>query len=300
MKVEKVLEHLEKLLISWGITTSEWILVAGYAYKLLSYDIQVRKGHFNILTTRDKIPWKIKEGIEIHPPRGTHYREDFRKFIEKTGFDFDINLATKEEFEKKEGKYKLFPLLNGIKIKVQKPVGAIEELKKLLSLSTEKALGVERLQKDIVFIEDIIQALTKKAEVEVASKFKRLLQEYKEAQKEAVIQKPLKEFKELQGIVASSGKAVGSVRIVLKPEDMKFLKEGEVLVTQMTSPTLLVVVPKIAALVTDWGGKLSHAAILAREMGVPCIVGTQTATKILEDGDLVKVDAEKGVVRKLK
>jgi len=300
MNLEEVLEDLERLLKKWGINSSQWILVAGYAYKLLGYDIHVRKGHFNILITRDKIPWEVKEGIEIHPPRGTNYREDFRKLIVKTGYDFDINLSTNQEFEKKEGKFELYTLPNGTKIKVQKPIGAIEELHKLLSFSTKNALGIERLQKDTVFIEDMIQALTKRGEERVVTRFKNPLQEYKKFQKETILAEPIQRSKKLKGIVASSGKAVGRARVVQKAEDLRGLKDGDVLVTQMTSPTLIVNMPNVSALVTDWGGKLSHAAILAREMNIPCIVGTQTATKILKSGDLVEVDAEKGIVKRLR
>ena len=57
---------------------------------------------------------------------------------------------------------------------------------------------------------------------------------------------------------------------------------------------------KAAAIVTDEGGITSHAAIVSRELGIPCIVGTQYATKILKDGDLVEVDANKGTVKKIK
>src|SRR3989344_440362 len=92
MKLEEVLQELEKLFTTWKIKESDWILVSQYAYRLLGYDVKIRKGHFNILIKRRKIPWKIKEGLEIHPPRGSKFRNDFQKFIVKTGFDFDINL----------------------------------------------------------------------------------------------------------------------------------------------------------------------------------------------------------------
>ena len=67
----------------------------------------------------------------------------------------------------------------------------------------------------------------------------------------------------------------------------------------MTTPEYLPAMEKAAAFVTDEGGILCHAAIVARELKKPCIVGTQYATKIFKDGDLVEVDAEKGVVRKI-
>ena len=78
------------------------------------------------------------------------------------------------------------------------------------------------------------------------------------------------------------------------------MPEGNVLVTVMTSPDMVIAVKKAGAIVTDEGGFLCHAAILSREFDIPCIVGTVNATKVLNDGDLVEVDAEKGIVRVLK
>ena len=68
----------------------------------------------------------------------------------------------------------------------------------------------------------------------------------------------------------------------------------------MTRPEFLPLMKKAAAFVTDAGGLLSHAAIVARELKKPCIIATETATKVFKDGDLIEVDADKGVVRVLK
>lgn len=287
------------LLRRWNLVTSDWILVANYAYKLLGYDVRLRRlGHFNVLVKKSKIPWAIYEGIEVHPPRNTKYRNDFKLFLSETGFDFDINLATDEEFKKKAGKYALYTLPNKVKIRVQKPIGAIKEFEKLLSLSTEEGLGVERLDKDIKNIENLMKALSKKGEMGAVRKFQRLLSKFEEAKKARLIKRRFdKEI--ISGIVAARGKAKGRVKIVDKTTDVGHIGEGDILVTKMTSPTLLVVLPKIGAIVTDFGGKLSHAAILAREIGVPCVVGTQVATKVLKDGDFVGVDGDMGLVRKL-
>ena len=78
------------------------------------------------------------------------------------------------------------------------------------------------------------------------------------------------------------------------------ISNGEILVCAMTSPDFLPLMKQSSAIVTDLGGILSHAAIVSRELKKPCVVGTKDATKLLKDGDLVEVDAEKGVVRKIK
>ena len=108
------------------------------------------------------------------------------------------------------------------------------------------------------------------------------------------------EIDELKGQVASKGKVRGKVRVMLTTEAMENFQDGEVLVSIMTTPDFLPIMKKASAFVTDEGGITSHAAIVSREFGVPCIVGTRIATKVLKDGDLVEVDAEKGVVRKIK
>jgi pyruvate,water dikinase len=80
---------------------------------------------------------------------------------------------------------------------------------------------------------------------------------------------------------------------------MKYFNYGDILVTIMTSPDFVVVMKKAAAIITDEGGLTSHAAIISRELEKPCIVGTRSASRILKDGDLVEVDANLGVVRKI-
>jgi pyruvate,water dikinase len=111
---------------------------------------------------------------------------------------------------------------------------------------------------------------------------------------------------QLRGVVASRGKAEGKVRILLPrdfiqiEEDLERFEEGEILVTTMTQPSIVSAMKKAAAIVTDQGGMTSHAAVLAREFGIPCIVGTMTATQMLKDGDVVEVDANRGFVKILK
>jgi len=106
-----------------------------------------------------------------------------------------------------------------------------------------------------------------------------------------------KEIKELKGSMASSGVVQGTVKVVHSVEDLSKVKQGDILVTSMTKPDYIIAMEKAAAFVTDEGGILCHAAIIAREMNKPCIIGTEKATKILSDGDIVEVNADKGVVK---
>lgn len=107
------------------------------------------------------------------------------------------------------------------------------------------------------------------------------------------------EVVEIRGMVASQGKVQGKVRVMMSPEEARDMEDGEVLVTSMTSPDFIVAIKKAAAIVTNEGGVACHAAIVSREFGVPCIVGTGIATKVLKTGDFVEVNANHGFVRKL-
>ena len=100
----------------------------------------------------------------------------------------------------------------------------------------------------------------------------------------------------LQGLPAVPGEAVGVVRVLADVADGARLQDGEVLVAQMTNPDWLPTMRRAAALVTDTGGMTCHAAIVARELGVPCIVGARTATRDLKDGIVVTVDGTHGRV----
>ena len=100
----------------------------------------------------------------------------------------------------------------------------------------------------------------------------------------------------LTGLGASPGTAVGRVRILASPDEGAKLEQGEVLVATMTTPDWVPTLRRAAALVTDGGGMTCHAAIVSRELRIPCIVGTRQATRVLRDGELVTVDGKKGRV----
>ena len=102
----------------------------------------------------------------------------------------------------------------------------------------------------------------------------------------------------LKGTPVSAGIAEGKVRIILDPSMCSKMKNGNILVTEMTNPLYMPAIKKAKAIVTDVGGLLSHAAIVSRELGIPCIVGTKKATKILKEGDRVLVDGTKGEIYK--
>jgi len=100
----------------------------------------------------------------------------------------------------------------------------------------------------------------------------------------------------LSGQGASPGIASGIVKIVFSMDDLDKVKKGDVLVTSMTNPDMVVTMQKASAIVTDEGGVTAHAAIVSREMGIPCVVGTENATKMLKDGMKITVDGSMGKI----
>lgn len=115
----------------------------------------------------------------------------------------------------------------------------------------------------------------------------------------SIANKKIKITDEIKGKTAFPGRARGLVKIVLSNEDIKKVKQGEILVAVMTFPHFISAMEKARAFITDEGGILCHAAIISRELKKPCIIGTKIATQILKDGDKVLVDANKGIVKKL-
>lgn len=103
----------------------------------------------------------------------------------------------------------------------------------------------------------------------------------------------------LNGLVASSGYARGRVRICLGYKEAANLKKGEILVAVMTRPDYIDGIKKAEAIVCEEGGLTSHAALIARELGIPCLIAVSNATKNFCNGDLVEVDAGKGFIQKL-
>lgn len=103
--------------------------------------------------------------------------------------------------------------------------------------------------------------------------------------------------KEIKGMTASTGKVRGIARIILSVKQIDNVKAGDILIAPMTRPEHLPAMKKAAAIVTDDGGITCHAAIVARELKKPCIIGTKIATKALTDGQMVEVDADNGIIK---
>ncbi|MDD5177780.1 MAG: PEP-utilizing enzyme [Candidatus Nanoarchaeia archaeon] len=109
-----------------------------------------------------------------------------------------------------------------------------------------------------------------------------------------------KDTREFKGSPACMGKARGIVKLVETVNDLPKFKEGDILVSASTNPHLMPAIKKAAGIITDTGGVTCHAAVVSRELNIPCVIGTKIATKVLKDGDLVELDADNGIIKKIK
>ncbi len=101
----------------------------------------------------------------------------------------------------------------------------------------------------------------------------------------------------IKGRAASQGIAKGVARLILTESDFSKFKSGEILITKQTSPAWTPLFASAGAIVTDLGGILCHAAIVAREYGIPAVVGTHNATEQIKNGDIIEVDGNNGEIK---
>ncbi|PIZ51090.1 hypothetical protein COY27_04820 [Candidatus Woesearchaeota archaeon CG_4_10_14_0_2_um_filter_33_13] len=163
--------------------------------------------------------------------------------------------------------------------------------KDLLNLLEDKELNLEKInQRKKEYLLVTKDGITK--EYESPEIRKTLLQEVSEL-------KHLDEINELKGRTACQGVVRGKVTIIHTMKDYPKIKEGDIIVTPMTKPSITTLLSKVKGIITNDGGALCHASIISREMNIPCVVGTIHATEVLKDGDEVLLDANSGIVKKL-
>ena len=178
-----------------------------------------------------------------------------------------------------------------------------------------KKLKVEPKYLEVLCAEEVVDILRGKADVpnNLKQRYKHSLLIDKDGEyalivgeakvgqwlEEHLLKENLDKSSMIKGQVAYPGKVKGRVRLLFTPEHNDKIKEGDILVAVVTSPQLLPAMKRASAFITDMGGITCHAAIVSREMKKPCIVGTRNATQILKDGDIVEVDAKKGIVKKI-
>ena len=233
---------------------------------------------------RDKIvieaAWGLGEGVVSGTVTPDHYVVD-----KDSGKILDKEIATKDVMfvrDKKTGKT--------VKRKVPK------ELRKKQVLNEKEIEELVKLGKVIEehydFPQDIEWAIEKGKVYILQSRPITVF--YGEKKEKEVGEKEVL----VKGLGASPGLGSGKVKVIFSTEELDKIKEGDILVTTMTNPDMVPAMKRASAIVTDEGGMTCHAAIVSRELGIPCVVGTQNATAKLKDGMEVTVDGTRGVVYK--
>ncbi len=247
-----------------------------------------------------------------------------------TYFDFNFWDSVYEKVGADSSAQENVNLVQSYKNKIREEINPIffdkKELLLIILDKLSKQFSVSRENLDWYLIEDVSNLFSGKriSEVELRERQKAYLFINTDTEKvnptfycgdEAfTIFEPFKVFVNIQsnilkGKTAHPGpKVKGTVKIIsreygdeaLMQKKMMEMKEGEILVSETTEPALMEAMRKASAIITDIGGMLSHAAITARELNIPCIVGTGSASKVLKDGNLIEVDTEKGTVTILK
>ncbi len=226
--------------------------------------------------------------------------------IEKSKKTADLDYAIKElskcRFNLKESFLKLEPSI--------KPLFAIIALRfkikkdEFLVLNNQEMLDIFRTRKKP---EPSILKIRKKgyAILKLDNKKTYLTgKEYFQLKKDITALTVDKQAKIIKGMGITKGKVKGRVKILIDYRQelksyIKNFKQGDIIVTGMTQPDITILLSKAAAIVTEEGGITSHAAIISRESNTPCIIGAGPVTKILKDNELIEVDADKGVIRRL-
>ncbi|MCX6806964.1 MAG: phosphoenolpyruvate synthase [Candidatus Berkelbacteria bacterium] len=183
---------------------------------------------------------------------------------------------------------------------VDKHVSVSKKLQGLQKIADHEIINLARyglkIEKHYKFPQDIEWAIEKKKVYFVQTRPITTIKQVSSVKHQTSEKEAPKGEALLQGLGASMGVVSGPVRLVDRPTDE--FKDGEVLVAEMTNPSFVPLMKKAVAIVTDTGGSTSHAAIVSRELGVPCVVGTGKATHVLKNGLVVTVDGAKGAVYK--
>ncbi|MCD4706036.1 hypothetical protein K8R61_03060 [bacterium] len=163
-----------------------------------------------------------------------------------------------------------------------------DEIKKFFinkSLPSKKDMS-ERREKYLLFMKNL---KTKKI---IKNNIRKTISKY-------LIEKDYNNLKKLKGVVVFKKNVSGPACVILKKKNLSTIQEGEILVTIMTSPEYVPYLSRVAGIVTNEGGITCHASIIAREMKIPCIVGTKIATKIFKNGDVINIDVDNQIVEKI-
>ncbi len=271
-----------------------WLVNNYYRTKILSFDYfkkrlkGIKSYSFKISQITKHLKGTINRKSQLIKKLRLEQKE---KMIVKS-FDYSICWQDKRKATIMQINHRLDLLLKEI---ARRTAYSFDELKSVLPFEIKAILNGRKISKP---------AIKKRNKYFVFSYDKKKMR-YLEGQKaKAIVDRftfAKKDVSEVKGLVVSKGRFVsGRVRVIRSFQQLSKFKKGEILVTPMTSPEYVVAMRKAKAIVTDGGGMTCHAAIVSRELKIPCIVNTKIATKVFKTGDLIEVNANHGLVKKVK
>jgi phosphohistidine swiveling domain-containing protein len=305
MSYTKALGDLVGMLKKWGLKPDDFILTGRLTLFILGYKPK-RKLSSNIvvLFNKEKLPWFDKTCLyETFPPRGSDYLRDYKKFI-KINFYFQTHFYVENNNRFKRILRKTMPLdLKNCKINITKPLGYVYFFNKLISLYRDYELGEERTRRRLkIHLPKLIKIAKIKNNQKLLEKVEEISRKYSFLTKKRERVKNEKDIflknKIIKGLKVYGGEVKGEVKVI-DHDVISTFPQNKILVTRSTAPRTLLFLEKIKAIITDEGGICSHASIMAREFKIPCIIKAKIATKVLKNGDLVEVNANEGIIKKL-
>jgi phosphohistidine swiveling domain-containing protein len=297
MDTDSILAEFIRLFSRWGLNVDDYCFCGEQALLYQGYDVSARKMHFDFLVKSEMLPWKVKIGEESTvPPKGSEEMKILTEFLKRTGSDPHL-LPTplpgivSAQLGKMSRKIRI---KGGNHMRIIRPASQFmiyyEALKEfdIHSRWTE-----EKIRRWSGYFERFIKI----AETDEERRICRMgLEITRKKMKGKLMTEGLLAGGPLKGLPASEGIASGKVRIVSGSEDFAKVEKGDIVVMKYGKTDIIEIIDRISGLITDQGGKASHLAVIAREMGIPCIVGTQRATEVLLEGDEVTMGSD-GTIR---
>lgn len=300
---EEALIELKKLLLSWGIKSDDWYITGEAAMVLSNYPVSFRDQQMDVLVCRSVWPWvKPEEEVSLFPPKDSKQETELKLYIEKYSLTPDfhplphVGLKAEDRFEHTY----IYSPNSGVR--VLSPWAGVYHRKCIIEYFENKSeIGLAafdenkfiRWKKFVLETRDFAIKNNDQKTIETCNIIlpvvERAIAFFSESKK---TKNNTTAF--LKGTIAYKGKVTGEVK--LWDDQADFTDKIAVLKTAL--PFQFAKLSNAKGIITDEGGLLSHAAIIAREYKLPTLIGTSTATKILKNGDIIELDAELGTVTK--
>ncbi len=300
--IEKDILEIKKIFDKWKINKEDWALMIHFSDILQGYNLKksLRSGppHYNIIMKASALPWKYDKsllGIDTTIPKNSMYAKDVSEFHRILKADFDIVLESDEYYNSFSEEFVNHKIGNQ-KVTLLSVFGDLMYTKDGLEKHFEE--WGSKSQRILLKTKEISELAKKKNHKKIFIFAQKILSKFK------MIEKNDNKTNKVKGTVAYSGKVIGKALVITdKDKDpikkVLSIKEGMILVIPISRPSYISAIEKCSAIVTDEGGSLSHAAIIAREQKKPCIIGTKNATQIIKDGEIIEVNADIGEVKTL-